>query len=61
MHYLRFKEYSYRLELLLTTLKVRAVGSIPRRVNFFSFFFTFNIIYVSLVSHLEKKCLILIF
>jgi hypothetical protein len=61
MHYLRFEEYSNKLELLLTTLKMRALGSIPGRVNFLFFFFSFNIIYVSLMSHLErKKCLILI-
>jgi hypothetical protein len=56
MHYLRFEEYSNRLELLLTTLKMRAVGSNLTKVNFFfPFFFSFNIMYVSLMTHLERK------
>jgi hypothetical protein len=36
MPYLRFEEYLKRLELLLTTLKLRAMGSNLRWVNLFN-------------------------
>jgi hypothetical protein len=54
MHYLRIGEYLNRLELLLNTLKLWAVGSSPRWV--FSLLFYFNIIYVSLIlTRLSKQ------
>jgi hypothetical protein len=47
MHYFRFEEYSNRLELLLNTLKLRAVVSNPRRSTFFSFFLFTLFMYLS--------------
>jgi hypothetical protein len=56
MHYLHFEEYSNRLELMSTALKLMVAGSSPRKDNIFSFlFFPLNIIYVSLWAHLVRK------
>jgi hypothetical protein len=48
-HYIRFEKYSNRLELLLNILKLRALGSNPKRANYF------NIIYVSRISLFGRK------
>jgi hypothetical protein len=44
--YLRFEKNSNRLELLLTTLKLNAMGSNPGRVHFSSFFLLTLFIYL---------------
>jgi hypothetical protein len=55
MHYLKFDEYSNRLESLSTALKLRGVGANPRGGNFFFIlFFLFNI-FMYLSDPLLKK------
>jgi hypothetical protein len=60
MLYLCFEEYSNRLELLSTALKLKGVGSNPRRGKFFISYFFFLTLFMYISDPLWKEKSVLI-